>query len=125
MDGTIHGRICFTPVRFFALCAHWFERIGLTLGRGDAKNVALWAEKGRVLVSSNMQPHLLTEEEEFMEAERPAKKAKTSSRKQPRSTKASEKGSGDAVGQVLRSVYRKTVQEDVPSEMLDLLNKLN
>ncbi len=59
-----------------------------------------------------------------MEAERPEKKAKASSRKGTKA-KSTSKGGGDAVGQVLRSVYSKAVQEDIPMEMLDLLNKLD
>lgn len=60
-----------------------------------------------------------------MEAERPGKKAKASSRKAAGTTRPISKGSGDTVGTVLRSVYSKAVQEDIPSEMLDLLNKLD
>jgi hypothetical protein len=40
--------------------------------------------------------------------------------------KSSTDGSADRdVGHALRSVYAKTVSEDVPSELLDLLGKLS
>ena len=45
---------------------------------------------------------------------------KTASRKSPVHRPA---GNGD-VGNALRSIYQKTVDEAVPSEMLDLLGKL-
>ncbi|MES1983825.1 MAG: NepR family anti-sigma factor [Pseudomonadota bacterium] len=35
------------------------------------------------------------------------------------------KGADHQVGDVLRSVYQTAVQEDIPAEMLDLLNKLD
>ncbi|WP_246847946.1 NepR family anti-sigma factor [Sphingomonas beigongshangi] len=42
------------------------------------------------------------------------------------SKKTSEKGQGNDrdMGAALRSAYQKTVDEHVPDEMLDLLNKL-
>lgn len=47
-----------------------------------------------------------------------------SSRKQGRDS-SNRTGSDRDVGHALRSVYAKTVSEDIPSELLDLLNKLN
>ena len=47
--------------------------------------------------------------------------------KSPRSFKAgsrSKLGRDASVGNALRSVYQQTVNEDVPSEFLDLLGKL-
>lgn len=38
---------------------------------------------------------------------------------------ASRRGGDGHVGNVLRSVYQSAVQEDIPAEMLDLLNKLD
>jgi hypothetical protein len=35
-----------------------------------------------------------------------------------------ESGPTDDVGKALRTVFEQTVDEDIPSEMLDLLNKL-
>lgn len=32
---------------------------------------------------------------------------------------------GTNVGTALRSIYQRTIEEDIPAEMLDLLNKLN
>jgi hypothetical protein len=34
------------------------------------------------------------------------------------------RGPGDGVGQALRSAYERTLNEDIPPEMLDLLGKL-
>ena len=34
------------------------------------------------------------------------------------------RGPGDGVGDALRSAYQRTLQEDIPPEMLDLLGKL-
>jgi hypothetical protein len=52
---------------------------------------------------------------------------KKSKRKtQAPSQKDSGHGSGDRdVGHALRTVYSKTVSEDIPSELLDLLGKLS
>lgn len=44
------------------------------------------------------------------------------SRSKPPATKG--KRSGDGVGSALRSAYQRTLQEDIPPEMLDLLGKL-
>lgn len=56
------------------------------------------------------------------------KKAAPSSAKASRASKAGSKGKGAArdanVGNALRSVYQQTVNEDVPSEFIDLLGKL-
>lgn len=37
---------------------------------------------------------------------------------------AKAKGKNPEVGQALRTIYQNTIDEDVPSEMLDLLGKL-
>lgn len=34
------------------------------------------------------------------------------------------RGPGDGVGDALRSAYQRTLKEDIPPEMLDLLGKL-
>jgi hypothetical protein len=50
--------------------------------------------------------------------------------KNKRSAKGSQESSGDGktsdrdVGHALRSVYAKTVSEEIPTELLDLLGKL-
>ncbi len=42
-----------------------------------------------------------------------------------KSQKARKKGASDAeVGDALRSVYQRTVNEDIPPDLLDLLGKL-
>jgi hypothetical protein len=38
--------------------------------------------------------------------------------------KKKKRGPGDGVGQALRSAYERTLEEDIPPEMLDLLGKL-
>lgn len=42
----------------------------------------------------------------------------------PRRKKAAAAKDDGQIAQVLRSVYQHAVDEDIPSEMLDLLNKL-
>lgn len=49
---------------------------------------------------------------------------KVRNKKSLTATKAS-RPSNQNVGNVLRSVYQTAVQEEIPSEMLDLLNKLD
>lgn len=56
-------------------------------------------------------------------ADKQSKKAQKPGKAQKRSGKA---GPADAqLGKVLRSVYQQAVDEAVPQEMLDLLNKLD
>jgi hypothetical protein len=51
---------------------------------------------------------------------------KKSKRKTQAPPKDSGHGSGDRdVGHALRTVYSKTVSEEIPSELLDLLGKLS
>jgi hypothetical protein len=52
---------------------------------------------------------------------------KKPSRKQPAPTKstARQDKSGQDVGRVLKNVYQRAVEEDIPAEMLDLLGKLD
>jgi hypothetical protein len=38
--------------------------------------------------------------------------------------KKKKRGPSDGVGQALRSAYERTLSEDIPPEMLDLLGKL-
>jgi hypothetical protein len=53
------------------------------------------------------------------------KRAAPPSAKSPRTPRAGSKGKGEgSVGNALRSVYQQTVNEEVPSEFLDLLGKL-
>ncbi|MEJ7927393.1 NepR family anti-sigma factor [Sphingobium sp. AN641] len=42
----------------------------------------------------------------------------------PRPRKRTKAADDGHVGDVLRSVYQRTVNEDIPAEMLDLLSKL-
>lgn len=50
----------------------------------------------------------------------PQRKAEATNRAQKRTQRASP----PEVGNALRSVYQRTVEEDIPPEMLDLLGKL-
>ncbi|MFW2830620.1 NepR family anti-sigma factor [Sphingomonas sp. ID0503] len=43
----------------------------------------------------------------------------------PRNPKSARKAGNKEVGQALRSAYDQTVNEDVPSDLLDLLGKLS
>lgn len=49
--------------------------------------------------------------------------AKPASPSRAKGKKAAKRGSGD-VGQMLRGAYRQTVEEAVPDDLMDLLNKL-
>lgn len=52
-------------------------------------------------------------------------KAEQPSTNEKRGRRQKEKKRGDPeLGQALRSVYQRTIDEDIPSEMLDLLGKL-
>ncbi|MDV3478697.1 NepR family anti-sigma factor [Sphingobium yanoikuyae] len=44
---------------------------------------------------------------------------------EPRKRRAAAKKDEAQVSQVLKSVYQRTVDEDIPAEMLDLLSKLD
>lgn len=91
----------------------------------------IWSEqtKGRILVSSDTRPGATPIGED---AERTGSKGSAESsqgqgrRKSGRSGKAA-KGLNDnnTVGNVLRTVYQKAVEEEIPAEMLDLLSKLD
>jgi len=56
------------------------------------------------------------------------KSEKTGALREPaRKTKSKDKASSDrnpVVGEALRSIYQRTIDESVPQEMLDLLGKL-
>ena len=56
------------------------------------------------------------------------KSEKTDALREPaRKTKSKDKASSDrnpVVGEALRSIYQRTIDESVPQEMLDLLGKL-
>ena len=58
------------------------------------------------------------EEKDRRKAAQPSTKESAESRRTSRKKPASE------VGTALRTVYQKTVDEDIPPEMLDLLGKL-
>jgi hypothetical protein len=45
-------------------------------------------------------------------------------RKDPSRGKQKKRPNSPEVGQALRSVYQRTIEEDIPPEMLDLLGKL-
>ncbi|HUD94191.1 NepR family anti-sigma factor [Sphingobium sp.] len=70
------------------------------------------ASKGQILVSSTTERRSAGASE---------KGAKSPSRK-TRAAKTKEEGQ---VSQVLRTVYQRAVDEDIPAEMLDLLSKLD
>lgn len=77
--------------------------------------------EGQILVSSDIRPDITDEGEAQGGKRARAPSGKTS----PRRASAKDKGEGNDVGTVLRSVYQKTVGEDIPAEMLDLLSKLD
>lgn len=76
--------------------------------------------EGLVLVSSDMQPDMATSDGDIENVAKPEKRK--SSRKGFTTPSSNDDGH---MGQVLRSVYQRAVDEDIPSEMLDLLNKLD
>ena len=55
------------------------------------------------------------------------RKRKSDSGSEPRSTKPDsrkKKGGTAEVGTALRSIYQRTIEEDIPPDLLDLLGKL-
>ncbi|MGW8203837.1 NepR family anti-sigma factor [Sphingomonas bisphenolicum] len=80
------------------------------------------ALEGLILVSSTTERGVADDDKNADVATRKAQvKGSAAQRKRPAAT-----GKEDAhVSQVLRTVYQRAVDEDIPSEMLDLLSKLD
>jgi hypothetical protein len=71
-------------------------------------------QKGRVLVSPDMKANVIHSPAKAAEKKMPVRK------KRPVASP-----DDSQVGEVLRTVYQRTVDEAIPSEMLDLLSKLD
>lgn len=84
-------------------------RTGIVLGRSGR------ARRREIVWPSEGNGELVAREDRKRPAEAPAHA--------PRSREADD-AAGGTVGNALRSVYDETVNEDIPSEMLDLLGKL-
>lgn len=79
--------------------------------------------KGLVLVSSEIRPDMKTDTDVVNSSDShgaPEKRANAA-----RSRKRPPMDDEGHVGEALRSVYQRAVNEDIPAEMLDLLSKLN
>lgn len=71
-------------------------------------------KEGRALVSSDMKADVIKSHDAPTDKIVPVRKKRRSASVED-----------NAVGQVLRSAYQRTVDEAIPTEMLDLLNKLD
>ncbi|PZU60242.1 MAG: hypothetical protein DI547_04280 [Sphingobium sp.] len=65
--------------------------------------------------------------DEMEKSEAATRKGEAKAKKRAGGTRkaAAANGGGGNVGTMLQSVYRQTVEEDIPAEMLDLLSKLD
>lgn len=79
--------------------------------------------EGRVLVSSDIGPEIKAEAGTDEAVTKPDENGAGVRKRPAPAAKKPSKDDGH-VGQVLRTVYQRTVDEDIPSEMLDLLSKL-
>lgn len=79
--------------------------------------------EGLILVSSDIRPELKAEAGTD-EAVTKLDDNSAGVRKRPAPAVKKPSKEDAHVGQVLRTVYQRTVDEDIPSEMLDLLSKL-
>ena len=78
--------------------------------------------QGLILVSSTTERDVAGQDRDGNVGSRAARtKASSSSHKSASSTAQAD----GQVSQALRSVYQRAVEEDIPSEMLDLLSKLD
>lgn len=81
------------------------------------------AAEGLILVSSTTERGVADDSKDAGLAVPPAK-VKSASASRKRKATGGDKEDGQ-VSQALRTVYQKAVDEDIPSEMLDLLSKLD
>lgn len=79
--------------------------------------------EGLVLVSSDIRPDIKAEAGTDEAVTKPDLKS-AGARKRPAPAGKKPSTEDGHVGQVLRTVYQRTVDEAIPSEMLDLLSKL-
>jgi hypothetical protein len=79
--------------------------------------------EGLVLVSSDIRPNIKAKAGTDEAVTKPDVK-NVGARKRPTPVGKSSSSEDSHVGQVLRTVYQRTVDEAIPSEMLDLLSKL-
>ncbi|WP_255326224.1 NepR family anti-sigma factor [Sphingobium sp. EM0848] len=82
----------------------------------------LMAAEGRVLVASTTERDVTGGDKKDVSASTPASRVKSSVARKKRVATAKDDGQ---VANALRSVYQRAVEEDIPSEMLDLLSKLD
>lgn len=80
------------------------------------------AVEGRALVASTTERDVKGGDRKDLGANTPASGVKTRGTRKRRSSAAKDDGQ---VANALRSVYQRAVEEDIPSEMLDLLSKLD
>ncbi|WP_313805699.1 NepR family anti-sigma factor [Sphingobium sp.] len=82
----------------------------------------LMAAEGRVLVASTTERDVTGGDRKDVGTGTPASGVKSGAGRRKRTTVAKDDGQ---VANALRSVYQRAVDEDIPAEMLDLLNKLD
>ncbi|KKW92191.1 MULTISPECIES: NepR family anti-sigma factor [Sphingobium] len=84
--------------------------------------MVILAAEGRVLVASTTERDVTGGDKKDVSANTPGSGVKSSAARKKRVSGAKNDGQ---VGNALRSVYQRTVEEDIPAEMLDLLSKLD
>lgn len=126
--GTINDEICFAAIWIFRFYREFYiNRAGRRIdvlqesrkyGQAGVSDIA---SEGLILVSSST-------ERSAAEGGRPdgatSPDSGTKSPSSPRKRRSASKEDAH-VSQALRTVYQRAVEEDIPSEMLDLLSKLD
>ncbi|MEC7931206.1 MAG: NepR family anti-sigma factor, partial [Pseudomonadota bacterium] len=119
-SGTIDTPICFAAIWFFRRYRDFrFGRAGrridvpLLSRKYGRTGVTEIASEGQILVSSTTEQRSAGTSDDGTGAPSP-KKGRGGGRKEQ-----------NQVSQALRTVYQRAVDEDIPSEMLDLLSKLD
>ncbi len=80
------------------------------------------ATEGRVLVASTTERDVKGGDKTDVGASTPGTGGRSRAPRKKRNSASKDEGQ---VGSALRSVYQRAVEEDIPAEMLDLLNKLD
>lgn len=128
VEGTNNRGICFTGVRFFRNSLEFYAL--LSCGRIDvmgesrkkgAQSMIAMAVEGRVLVASTTERDVKGGDRKDVGASTPGSGVKSSAARKKRASAPKDDGQ---IGNALRTAYQRTMEEEIPTEMLDLLNKL-
>jgi hypothetical protein len=99
------------------------RRIDVSRGKPQTEQAGMTlAAEGRVLVASTTERNVTGGDRKDVGTTTPDSGVKGNVARKKRSSAAKDEGQ---VANALRSVYQRAVDEDIPSEMLDLLSKLD